>query len=648
MAISNQTTERVRERIDIEEVINDYVTLKKRGQNLWACCPFHQEKTPSFSVSPAKQIYKCFGCGKAGDAIQFIMDIEGVGFTEAIRQLAGKYAIEIEDETEEDPEAIQAYNEKESLYIVLNFAKTFFKQNLESEEGKSIGLSYFRERGFTQNIIEKFDLGYALDNWDSLLLQAKKSGFQEENLVKAGLILERENSPGKFYDRFRGRVVFPIHNLSGKAIAFGARILAQNKNQPKYINSPETAIYHKSDVLYGIYQAKQAIKQSGNCYLVEGYTDVISMHLCGVENVVASSGTSLTVNQIKLIKRFSDQVTVLYDGDEAGIKASLRGIDMLLEGGLNVKAVVFPEGEDPDSYSRKTGTQGFQNYLKEHERDFIQFKIDLYSDEGSNDPLKKAEAIKQVVQSIAKIPDPIVRSVYAKEAAKLLEMEEELILSELNLQILRDQKHRSPRETETVQSITPFEELLSVSPKEEIKDKWNKTALQEKELLRILINYGFEKVSDEMHVCEYLLEETKDLKFETPVFQRLLDHYKSALRKGILPKYEHFLRLQDETLKKEVITLISHTREISVNWELRHQIFTSKESDDLPRTTYRTSLSLKRVYIRKMMVDVKDKLKELPGDQITEVIELQKIYMELKSLHDHIDGEMGTVIPPKN
>jgi DNA primase len=254
-----------------------------------------------------------------------------------------------------------------------------------------------------------------------------------------------------------------------------------------------------------------------------------------------------------------------------------------------------------------------------------------------------------VVQSIAKIPDPIVRSVYAKEAAKLLEMEEELILSELNHQILRDRKkHRSPRESDAVASNTPFEELLSISPKEEVKDKWNKTAIQEKELLRILVNYGFEKVSDEMHVCEYLLEETKDLKFETPVFQRLLDHYKSALRKGILPKYEHFLGIQDETLKKEVISLISQTREISVNWELRHQIFTSKESDDLPRTTYRTSLSLKRVYIRKMMTDVKDKLKEMPVEQITEIMELQKVYMELKSLHDHIDGEMGTVIPPKN
>ncbi len=647
MAISNQTTDRVRERIDIEEVVNDYVPLKKKGQNLWACCPFHQEKTPSFSVSPAKQIYKCFGCGKAGDAIQFIMDIEGVGFMEAIRHLANRYGIEIEEEVIDDPEALKVYNEKESLYIALNFAREHFKENLNTEEGQSIGLSYFKERGFNTAIIEKFDLGYALDSWDSLLNQAKSAGFEEENLLKGGLILERENSPGKYYDRFRGRVIFPIHNLSGKAIAFGARILSQNKKQPKYINSPETAIYHKSDGLYGIYQAKQAIKQAGNCYLVEGYTDVISMHLAGIENVVASSGTSLTENQIKLIKRFSDQVTVLYDGDDAGIKASIRGIDMLLEGGLNVRAVVFPEGEDPDSFSRKTGAEAFQQYLRSNEKDFIHFKVDLFSRDAPNDPIKKAEAIRQVVQSIARIPDPITRSVYAKESARLLEMEEILILTELNRQLLRDQHKSAPSDFEK-EPVTPVEELLPLSPEDEKTNRRYKTALQEKEMLRILINYGFEKVSEEQHVCDYLLEEAKDLQFETPVFQKLLEHYKGALQNGILPKHDYFLQIQEDDIKKEVMDMISHTQEISINWELKHQIFTSRESDDLPKTTYRTSLYLKRVYLKKMMAEVKDKIKNTTAEQVDDVMELQKIHMELKLLHDKIDNEMGTVIPPKN
>jgi len=641
MAISNQTTDKVKERIDIEEVVNDYVSLKKKGQNLWACCPFHQEKTPSFSVSPAKQIYKCFGCGKAGDPIQFIMDIEGIGFTEAIRHLAQKYGIEIEEEASQDPADVQAYNERESLFIALNFAKTFFQENLKTEEGQSIGLSYFKERGFDPVTIEKFDLGYALDSWDQLLVQAQKSGYEVENLLKAGLVLERENNPGHYYDRFRGRVIFPIHNLSGKPIAFGARILTQDKKQPKYINSPETAIYHKSDVLYGIYQAKQAIRQEGNCYLVEGYTDVISMHMAGIENVVASSGTSLTASQIKLIKRFSDQVTVLYDGDDAGIKASLRGIDMLLEGGLNVKAVVFPAGEDPDSFARKSGKAGFQNFLKAEEKDFIHFKIDLFANEAANDPIKKAEAIRQVVLSISKIPDPIIRSVYAKESARLLAMEEDILLRELNRQLLKQEQKPGSQAA----APPPVEELLPDSPAEE-KDKLQpKNIKEERELIRILINYGFEKVSDEMHVCEYLLEEIKELQFDTPVFQKLLLHYKKALLQGILPKFDYFLNTRDGEVKKEVIDMIAESREISLNWEIKHQIFTKRESDDLSDTSYRISLKLKSAYLKKMRLEVQEKIKDASESELNELL---PVYMEITQLKTKIDQELGNVIPSRN
>lgn len=642
MAISDQTTDKVRDRVDIEEVVNDYVTLKKKGQNLWACCPFHQEKTPSFSISPAKQIYKCFGCGKAGDPIQFIMDIEGIGFIEAIRHLATKYGIEIEEEIPKDPEAIQAYNEKESLYIALNFAREFFQENLRTEEGQSIGLSYFKERGFNPAIIEKFQLGYAMDSWEQLLVQAKKSGFETEILLKAGLILERENNPGNFYDRFRGRVVFPIHNLSGKAIAFGARILTQDKKQPKYINSPETAIYHKSDVLYGIYQAKQAIRQEDNCYLVEGYTDVISMHLAGIENVVASSGTSLTENQIKLIKRFTNQVTVLYDGDDAGIKASLRGIDMLLEGGLNVKTVVFPEGEDPDSFARKSGQADFQHFIQTEAKDFIQFKIALYARDAANDPIKKAEAIRQVVASIAKIPDPIVRSVYAKESANLLSMEEDILLTELNRQILKTRQKSSGQFNR--ETPTPLEEVLPVDREKE-ENPPAKTLKEERELIRILINYGFEKVSDEMHLCEYLLEEIKELQFETPVYQNILLRYKKALMQGILPKFDHFLKIQDAEIKQAVVDMIAEGREISLNWESRHQIFTRKETDDLSGTTYRTSLRLKSAYLKKMGLNVLGKIKDAPESDVEELL---RMHMEITQMKNKIDQELGNVIPSKN
>lgn len=644
--ISRATTEKVRERADIEEVVNDYVPLKKKGQNLWACCPFHNEKSPSFSVSPAKQIYKCFGCGKAGDPIQFVMDIEGVGFNEAIRHLAMKYGIEIEEDKNVTPESVQAYNERESLYIVLNFAKDFFVKNIQTEEGKAIGLSYFKERGFNQEIIDKFDLGYTLDGWDHLLKAAKAAGHSEELLLKAGLILQKEGDPQRMYDRFRGRVTFTIHNLGGKAIGFGARILTNDKKQPKYINSPETEVYHKSDILYGIYQAKKSIREQDNCYLVEGYTDVLSMHLAGIENVVASSGTSLTENQIQLIKRFSDNITVLYDGDAAGIKASLRGIDMILEGGLNVKAVVFPDGEDPDSYARKVGSAQFQTYLKEYAQDFISFKIGLYAEEASKDPFKRAELIKQVVQSLSKIPDPIVRAVYIKQSAQLLQMEEDIIQTELNkifLKVQKDQYFREHRDQKEVEE-TPIEDLL---PVQEISTSTaDMIRSQEREMMRLLVNYGFEMVSDNLSVCEYLLQETEELQFETPVFNKILEIYKKALGQGILPQPEYFLQSADQEVKKEVVNMITRKYELSTLWESRFQIFTHHEADDLAKTVYDSILHLKKKVLKKMMEEAKHKIKEAESQQEGEEVlsELLQVYMELKKFQMEIDKQLGIVI----
>ena len=645
MAISRATTEKVRERADIEDVVNDYVPLKKKGQNLWACCPFHNEKSPSFSVSPAKQIYKCFGCGKAGDPIQFVMDIEGVGFNEAIRHLAKKYGIEVEEDKANTPEEIQAYNERESLYIALNFAKDFFVKNLHTEVGRAIGLSYFKERGFNQNIIEKFDLGYTLDGWDHLLKAAKEAGHSEEILLKAGLVLQKEGDPSRVYDRFRGRVTFTIHNLGGKPIGFGARILTQDKKQPKYINSPETEVYHKSDVLYGMFQAKKSIREKDNCYLVEGYTDVISMHLAGIENVVASSGTSLTENQIKLIKRFTDNVTVLFDGDAAGIKASLRGIDMLLEGGLNVKAVVFPDGDDPDSYSRKVGSQVFADYLVSNAQDFIAFKISLYADEAANDPVKRAELIKQVVQSLAKIPEPIIRSVYVRQSAKLLEIEEEIIQIELNkilLKVQKDQYFRDQREQETAD--TPFEDFLPT--KEEPLPYSSQLEAQEREMMRMLVNYGFEMVSEELSVCEYLLQETHDLTFETPVFNKILNLYKQALSKGILPQPTYFMESQDSEVKKEVINMITRKHEISRLWQERFQIFTTTEADDLAKSVYDNILRLKQKVIKKMLEESRHKIKHAQeaGESSEEMDEKLRVYMELKKFQTEIDKQLGIVI----
>ncbi len=644
MSISKLTTDKVKDRVDIVEVIGDYVPLKKKGQNMWACCPFHGEKTPSFSLSPAKQIYKCFGCGKAGDPIQFVMDIEGIGFQEAIRQLAGKYGIEVEEDASLTPEQNLEQNERESLFIAVNYAKDFFVKNLETEEGKSIGLSYFKERGFTTAILQKFDLGYALDGWDHFNKSAKSAGYQEDILLKAGLILQKEGEPERVYDRFRNRVTFTIHNVSGKAIGFGARILTKDKNQPKYINSPETPIYHKGDVLYGMFQAKKAIRDLDNCYLVEGYTDVVSLHLSGIENVVASSGTSLTEGQIKLIRRFTNQVTVLYDGDSAGIKASLRGIDLLLEGGLNVKAVVFPDGEDPDSYSRKVGSQAFKDYLQENSRDFIGFKIGLYKEEIAKDPIRKAEVIREVVQSIGKIPDAIIRSVYAKEASNLLSIEEDIVHAELNKTLIKTQKDQFQRAQEEKEADDRLEEILptrtELSPEETLQ-------LQEKETIRLLINYGGQKLDQqELHFCHYLLEEIKQIEFQTPVYQRMLQAYRQQVAQGQLPAEDFFIGHADVEIKQEAIALLSNRHEVSLHWKDKFQIFINIESDDLADTAFKSILRLKRRLLQKMMEEAMQKIKEAEQLQLgdAEIGELQELYMLLKKGKLDIDKELGIVI----
>lgn len=644
MGISKLTTDKVKERMDIEEVIGDYLPMKKKGQNLWANCPFHGEKTPSFSISPAKQIYKCFGCGKAGDPIQFVMDIEGIGFQEAIKHIAGRYGIEVEEDETRTPEQNEAQNERESLLIALGFARDFFVKNLQTAEGKSIGLSYFKERGFTPAIIEKFDLGYALEGWDNLLSAAKAAGFKEEILLKAGLILQKEGDASRVYDRFRNRVIFAIHNISGKPLGFGARILTKDKNQPKYINSPETPVYHKSDVLYGMFQAKKAIRDKDNCYLVEGYTDVVSLHLSGIENVVASSGTSLTEGQIKLIKRFTDQVTVPYDGDAAGIKASLRGIDLLLEGGLNVKAVVFPDGEDPDSYSRKVGSQAFQDYLENNSRDFIGFKIGLYKEEFTKNPIRKAEVIREVVQSIGKIPDPIIRSVYAKEASGLLGIEEDIIHAELNKTLLKSQKDNYHSQKDEAFAEQAFNELI---PDETATSFSEILRIQEREMIRILVNYGWQKLGDEeMHLCQYLLSETEELDFTTPIYNRILDLYRNSLIQGEIPTSEYFIGLGDQEVQKEVIDLITIRHEVSHHWADTHQIIINTESDDLTLTGFKTILRLKKKMVQKLMEEAKEKIKNAESEHLDDekVHEFQVIYFELKKVQLEIDKELGIVI----
>jgi len=644
MSISKLTSDKVKERADIVEVVGDYVPLKKKGQNMWACCPFHGEKSPSFSVSPSKQIYKCFGCSKAGDPIQFIMDIEGIGFQEAIRHLAGKYGIEVEEDEARTPEQNLEQNERESLFIVTNFAKDFFVKNLQSEEGRSIGLSYLKERGFTPQIIEKFDLGYALDGWDYFLKAAKAAGFQDDLLLKAGLILQREGDQSRLYDRFRGRVTFAIHNVSGKAIGFGARILTKDKNQPKYINAPETPIYHKSDVLYGIFQAKKAIRDLDNCYLVEGYTDVVSMHLSGIENVVASSGTSLTEGQIKLIKRFTNQVTVLYDGDSAGIKASIRGIDLLLEGGLNVKAVVFPDGEDPDSFSRKVGSQAFQDYLKDSSRDFIGFKIGLYQDEFARDPIRKAEVIREIVLSIGKIPDPIVRSVYAREASGLLQIEEEIIHAELNKTLIKSTKEHFQRSKDEAAAEERLEELVPSNTQINFLEK---LSIHEREILRLMALYASENLDDDGNtVLIYLLNETFDTKFQTGNYEKLYAIFKGLREKGETFDLKNLLSNFPQENKTELINLVHQSWEVSPHWTGRHQILIPTEKDELAINSYKASLRFKKRYVEKLMNEASQDIKTAVSnsEEFEKILILQSVFLELKKSQVLLSKELGIVI----
>jgi DNA primase len=486
--IDQVTIERIQDAARIVDVVSDFITLRKRGANYVGLCPFHDDHSPSFYVSPAKNICKCFACGEGGAPVHFIMKHEQLSYYDALKYLAKKYHIEVEEKELTDEEK-QAQSIRESLFILNEYARDFFEKILhEHPEGRAVGMSYFRERGFRDDIIKKFQLGYSLEQRNAFSTEALKSGYQREYLLKTGLAYGGEHMQ-PLTDRFRGRVIFPIHTLSGKVVAFGGRILKKVENTGKYINSPESEIYSKSNELYGIYFAKNAIVKQDRCYLVEGYTDVISMHQAGIENVVASSGTALTHGQIRLIRRFSNNITVLYDGDAAGINAALRGIDLLLEEGMNVKVVLLPDGEDPDSFARKQNAESFTRYINDHEVDFIRFKTQLLLEEAASDPIKKAGLIANLVQSISVIPNNITRSVYIHDCANLLNIDEKMLIREVNkirLKNFKKQKKRSPEKKETlpVEHDEAFHNVFSADPYERY----------ERQLIHYIIRYGMNPI----------------------------------------------------------------------------------------------------------------------------------------------------------
>ena len=646
--ITKETIDRIFETARIEEVVGDFVQLKKRGVNMIGLCPFHNEKTPSFNVNPVRNIYKCFGCGKGGNSVNFIMEHEHFTYPEALRFLAKKYSIEVE-ESAPDPHEIIQRDERESLYVLNAFAQKYFSDNLfDHEEGKSIGLSYFKERGFTEDTIRKFQLGYSLSNWSAFSEAAVTGGYKNEFLILTGLSIARKSDEvvnadnEKLIDRFRGRVMFPIHNLSGRIIAFGGRILKKDEKAAKYVNSPESEIYHKSKSLYGIYFAKKSIVQRDNCYLAEGYTDVISLHQSGIENAVASSGTSLTIEQIRLIGRYTKNITVLYDGDAAGIKASLRGIDLILEEGLNVKVVLFPDGNDPDSYRRKYGSSMLAEYIQHKARDFVEFKTGLLLGEVANDPVRKAGLIRDIVDTIARIPDPITRSVYLKQCSAMLNVEEQLLILEMN-------KMRRAQISKSL-PLNDVEELLpeTILPHEQEDDKVS-VGIQEKNIIRLLLNYGNndlhfpEEIMDpddpkskkeviyKMKVSRFIVNEIThdDISFENAPFNYILQTYTRLTEESETIDPQIFLNLQEPIVSSIAVELLSPRYFLSENWQQMHKIIVPEEEMILQDAVEKAVLYLKKKKVMKMLED--------NSRRILEAQTVGEDYMELLTDHKRLE-----------
>ena len=626
--IEESVIREVKERLDIVEVIGDFVSLKRSGSSYKALSPFTNEKTPSFFVSPSKQIFKCFSTGKGGDAIEFLKEVEGMTYIEAIKYLGEKYGVEINESTS----GYEQNNDKESLLILLNKSKDFFIENLKTDEGKNIALTYLNHRKISVDMIKKFELGYSLDEWDSLYKFLIKNQFSDDNIIKAGLILENNN---KKYDRFRNRVIFPVHNLSGKTIAFGARILAEDKKQPKYINSPETSLYIKSNILYGLYQSKNEIRKLDNCFLVEGYTDVISLFQIGIENVVASSGTSLTTNQIKLISRYTKNITILFDGDKAGVAASLRGMDLILENDMNVEIVSFPEGDDPDSYSKKVGKDKFQEFIDYNKTNLITFKVNQLQ-ENEDNPVKKSEMIYDIVRSISKIPNSIKRSLFLKEASNSLEINEQALISEMN-KLLLGQGNKSIRSNQ----------IIVNNEKESPREDSINSAIDfyERECIRMLVNYGtsdFEVIGlDRKTFIDYFLKEIQDVEFENKNYLKIIEVFKSEYKKDNVIDINYFLSGDFVDIKDDIIDLSSNRYEISKQWKNKFNIHVSEESDSLKKTTYTNILRLKFRLIRKMIKDNLQNLDKSDKQNIDE--DVIKLHNKLKSAEVDIAKELGNV-----
>jgi DNA primase len=606
--IPQETIEQIFATARIEEVIGEYVQLKKSGSNLKGLSPFNQEKSPSFMVSPAKQIFKDFSSGKGGSVVTFLMELEQMSYPEALRWIAKKYNIEVPEEREQTPEELAAGNHREAVFLISDVANKWFQEQLhETEEGRAVGLSYFRERGFTEETIKKFQLGYSPEASDAFAKYAISSKYNEKALEDSGISMNGERG---WYDRFRGRVMFPIHSVSGRVLGFGGRILKNNVKAAKYLNSPENPIYHKSKVLYGLYQAKQEIVKKDEAYLVEGYTDVISFHQNGVQNVVSSSGTALTEGQIVMLKRYSSNITLLYDGDAAGIRASFRGLDMMLEAGINVRVVPFPDGEDPDSFAQKHSTEELESFLKNNRKDFISYKTSILLEDVAGDPLKRAEMIRDVVGSIAKVPDAIGQEVFIKEASRILEIDPSALYEELAR--LANVQNRQARRKQA--EAPPMEVIATPEmPKQPFGQ------YQEEQVINLIIARGTEDMLEEgadledsfpISITEWIVRsiEQDGITFETPIFAAIFEMVKAELDQDYVPDAQ-FWTMQEDPAIVQVATDALTEKYILSNWE-RKEIYLPSDKNTVKELVPETVLRLKSVWVERKLKALKDTFSE--------------------------------------
>ncbi len=645
--IDHNTVTRIMDTAQIVDVVSDFVSLKKRGVNYLGLCPFHNEKTPSFTVSPAKGIFKCFGCGEAGNAVSFIMKHEGLSFPEALKHLAAKYHIEV-SETELSQEQKDKKNQRDNLGIVSNYAQKYFTSILKHhKDGIALAMSYLKERGFREPVLDKFQLGYCLDQRDAFTKEALKNGYKLDFLVKSGLTIKKDED--MLYDRFWGRIIFPIHSLSGRVVAFGGRTMRNDKKIAKYLNSPESELYHKSDHLYGVYFAKKSIVQTDKCYLVEGYTDVLAFHQAGIENVVASSGTSLTVNQIRLISRFTKNLTIVFDGDQAGIKASLRGIDLILEQEMNVKVVLLPNGEDPDSFAKAHNSSQLIEFLDANAKDFVAFKAGLLTKETDNDPVKRANAISDIVRSIAIIPDPIIRSEYIKQCSQILNVKEEI----LHLQTAKiKQKNASKLQARQKYHRENIAKQIQDTQNQNIDV--NTCEYIEREVIRLLLNYGaqpFDTVEDEfgnqqsITVAQFIIDEIKkdELELTHPIYRQVFNEFLNCTdsqndsTNAILDE-KHFINHHDKEISALSIHLLTSIYELSKFWKRGDNIIETEEIDiktGIPKIV----LDFKAKKVEALLKETQMKIKNAATNE--DIQQLMTRYMEYKSLNMQLAKQLG-------